>query len=1008
MVSTAQYSVAPNDPNRVGILERGPLAAVLVAAVLGLVLVFPKVDLLYRLKNHSEADTELTISYLRNVLRAEQQDLALHLLLAEKLAAKNAFGDAQRVLVAAKPYAMDGEALRAWKQADLNVAWQAYFWQVEQNKTSASAATSAELLAARQAVRDRVSAQLKAEPRVNPLFQLFTQAQSLDDQASAKLALQRLAEHPQLGFADTARVARELLAYGDFAHAAQLYFLAKTRTTDGDARRRMVDLGVRTLLAANQPEAAYRAAVREYDRAPFGDALHWELANLALAAALPAQAAIHVRDVVQANWGVAQLAALTPEQLRKVQDVAFASGDLAWASAVLQARVRQQPDDLGLRERIAQVAEWAGRPFDALDAWLTLAKTTASTQALEQVLRLSPMLNDDEALIWAWRKRGSQSALSAKEEDLLLAILERVGRPQDAVAWIDAQLTRNTRQQEASTLLAKRARLFVRMAKTDDAIAAFQRLAAALDSSQGALMRDDALAWADLHLRRGQFAQALVALARYRAPAKPDPQEQLYWDIRADVAYELGGMDDAMQSWRALKAIRVVQLAQMHRKPMAADELALNQYQAERYLRIAADRLPTTEALALAAALYASTPADGLLYIWTDLLFASPSAERVAQLNAALVGEERKRLYQSPVFLRRIAGLNAATGQKRLALSQYQEALARGAEPATRLDFWWLLVDVADTQLLKKELAAQRAELAAKPEFWEVLGASHVLLSQPRLALSFYVRIAGDASQSKANDYLWLANFADVLEQAGEASMALRVRRQVHLLLNATVAQIRGKAGVLTAVDAQALLVKARTGGFRSAAEHDWAMQRLGQIALGTEQTAALRQQADSLLLNKALAGDRIEWARRWLWQRQAQRESGQNYARLALALAEGDQASLDALMESSAQQFQAIDRHNALRQLGRGREALVQAVQLSQAGESPKSEELQQSIDELTRQQTKRVRVTTVSQNNAAFAVRGMRTQLDAPFSPSLRMSLDMAKPRRPSFDRLSVAVRV
>ena len=51
--------------------------------------------------------------------------------------------------------------------------------------------------------------------------------------------------------------------------------------------------------------------------------------------------------------------------------------------------MRQRPDDLAWRERLAKVAEWHGQPRVALDQWLVLARRDGRRDAWEAVLRLA-------------------------------------------------------------------------------------------------------------------------------------------------------------------------------------------------------------------------------------------------------------------------------------------------------------------------------------------------------------------------------------------------------------------------------------------------------------------------------------------------------------------------------------------------------------------------------------------------------------------------------------------
>ena len=62
-------------------------------------------------------------------------------------------------------------------------------------------------------------------------------------------------------------------------------------------------------------------------------------------------------------------------------DAFLGNRNLADAFRVADSAVRQRPDDLAWRERLAKVAEWHGQPRVALDQWLLLARRDAPALA---------------------------------------------------------------------------------------------------------------------------------------------------------------------------------------------------------------------------------------------------------------------------------------------------------------------------------------------------------------------------------------------------------------------------------------------------------------------------------------------------------------------------------------------------------------------------------------------------------------------------------------------------
>ena len=104
----------------------------------------------------------------------------------------------------------------------------------------------------------------------------------------------------------------------------------------------------------------------------------------------------------------------------------------AWQ--VASAAVRQAPDDLAWRQRLARVAEWTARPQVALDNWLKVARATGQDEAWQAVLRLAPGLFDDAALIPALHYQIARQPQDIRLIRELVAAHERLGEPRPAIA----------------------------------------------------------------------------------------------------------------------------------------------------------------------------------------------------------------------------------------------------------------------------------------------------------------------------------------------------------------------------------------------------------------------------------------------------------------------------------------------------------------------------------------------------------------------------------------------
>ena len=1103
MDKPSSYSVAPSDASRQSILARGALVGVVGVALVALVLVFPKDDLLSRLRADKETgDRELTISYLRNLVRTERRDVGLQFLLTEKLIESGNLKEASQVLALAKELASkDDRLLEQWNALDTQIAWSEYRLarDAAQKSDSALDAQSAERL--RIALELRLQAQLARMGTVAAGMALVTQTQGIGATALTRQVLQAMVKLKNAGLADLLRAGREALALGFFEESAALYFAAQLRTADSEARRNAVMTGIKVLLASGQPLKAYQAALREMGNVPAQDPVLWTLVDLALTAGQPQAAVEHLRALVPATWDTATLAQkLDPLQLQKAQDVALAGGDLPLALRFAQTALLRNPGDAlalqktidialasgnlplalqllqqslaahpqpaalkqaidiaiasgnlklalqlvqqslaanprpavfkqaidialassnmpmalqlieqslaahpeqsALREQYAQMLEWSGQSAAALAAWLAMMRQSATDSAkdtaIANVLRLSPMLYDQDALLAAWLATQSRRALSFEEVERVVGIYEGLGLPHNAISFLErlAQypqglagdaLQKNADERKVQSL---RARLYERSGDSAQAIAVLE----AMRTNDQALERDDAFRLAYLQLKAGQQEGALVALLAYHPP-RSAAVDVPYWDLVADLAYETGRNDTKIAAMRQLLAA-------------SKERLQLRDYQVDRLLRYYIDSEDPQETQRLAQQIYPLATDDALresvALIWLDAVVQAPQRAGLDGWMASMGSLPLERLLKNPEILARRASIYTALGDKALAAGDYRSALAIRPHTPTRVSYWWLLIDMADSHTLRSELAAAGAGARKDPAYLEVQGAAWQVLGEPRRAAGFYQQQTAQAG--KANDFLWLSNYADVLDQAGETALALRLRRHAFGLLTLALA----KMDSMKKKDAaQALIVRVRLSeNFSSGVEKQRLSRLLGQWLSGENLPPELRRQADDLVISWALGSGREEAARRWLWQQHAKQVGSTDYGELALALAQGNVQALDRLMEKSAHKFQKIDQLNALRQL-----APVQAQRRAQAAtlgsemaqrepEAPRSEELQEALEGDLLKLASRASVATLSRKSDALQQSGLRAAADIAITPNLRLSLQLQSMRQSSLN--------
>ncbi|MCJ0765430.1 tetratricopeptide repeat protein [Variovorax terrae] len=959
------YSVAPGDRGRDRILPRGGVLGLVGIAVIGLVLVFPKRDLLTLLRQESElGNRDLTIAYLRNIIRTEPRDLNLRLLLAEKLIAAGELDEARQALGQAQAL-LGGDAAAQARWAEWDLAW----WRARYRQVAATG-QPADMAAAE--VLQRLRGQIAAVDRPARVFALVGTLHELQPeppQARQLVAglLQSLLRMPSAGLGDLTQGARLALAEGALPQAADLFFAARGRTAQTDARQRLLEQGVQALLAAGQPVQAYQAAARESAPLPSGDPYHWTLASLALGAALPREAAAHLRQVLPPSMSAAALAAsLSPQQLRTAYDTFAAASDLPQALRMAEAGRLQQPGDAGWLERYAQVSEWSGRGPQALAAWVQLMQRGASERALDNVFRLSPMLYDDDALLAAWLALQRRRPLSDDETRRVVAVYERLGNVDGALAFLRRLIETQPGTQRG--LLSQQAALLERAGRPREAIAVLEALRPA------GLARDDAMRLAQLHLKQGDQPAALRALQARLPDEAGQAFDADYWNLLADLAWETG---ERAASWRALDEV----IARGAPKP----------YQAERAVRLRLEAGDAPAARALAARLYPRTPSDELVFAWLDAIDAQPDTAELQQLLAALQAPHRARLEQNTAFLERRAGLHVRLGELASAARDYRQALAlRPDLAAARVAYWWLLIDQQDDAALRAELGRHLGRVRHNAAYREVLAAAMQQLDQPRQALALMLPQA----PAHADDFLWLMNYADVLERAQQGSVALRVRRHAWGLANRAAAQPADAAQARQALMTQLRLAAAFAGGTQ---KQRW-QQQLGALLAAPQADAESRRQLDDLAAAWLLSAGRFDAAARWLWRQQAARIETPAYQQAALALANGDLQQLDRLLDRpapargrGAQRLDIQDEITALRELDRVPQAAAAGVTLGQRLPEGLDDDTQQAVQEDLLRSSSNAGVQSLYRTTGGLARSGVGAQVERVLGPGLRLTVEL-----------------
>ena len=877
-----------------------------VAVGVTLVLIFPGRGLLTA--SSQQRPDELTLSYLNTLARTEPHNADVRFTLAEKQAEIGKLAEARAAL---EPlYNSPEPAVR--QRARLMDA------KLQARQLQALAPGSPERDKVGEALRQELVAMTQYDWDAPALRELANLAAKLGiPKLRAELVLRLVRTDPRFGRQWIDQAARGVLADAEYGAAAEIYFAAQARA-DALADKRYYFVSalnalqagnkmgeimaaadahigvlaednetlrylVRLARSANDMPRAQRYAKKLLRMSAAGVLRRWLTAFVEFVmTSARATADGEARPVEKAMLGMRPYDAADYEL---AYNVFVAAGSLGDAFRVAAAAVHQLPNDLLWRERLARVAEWSDRAGDALEQWLFIARRTGRPAAWQAVLRLAPGLFDDEALLEAMRFRASRADLTAQQWRAMVEAYERVGRPREGVAWLEREYARRN----LPLLLELEAYLMERMGDIDGAITAWRRV---IERSGASTPRVTSLA--TLLIARGDYREAYVLLNAHRDEVSPADAE--YWKLLADLAWQLqeesgaqAALDTLVASGKATPEdfSRLISLLST-RQPQAAARLA----------ELAYERFRTPNFMVAALGIYSERRDFAAL----RRLFAGLSPELV-------------RTFESdPDLLLMRADYHAATGRPELAAADYRAALRLNPEHRyARMALLWFLIDRRDIVALQREMPMALRRGKDDPELEGVLGAAWLTLGDPAAAVRHFAQVL----RRNPDDYLWLMNYADALEQNNQGEMALRVRRHAWVHVREERAKLRAEERPpLELLQAQARLATQFLPGdsglavIRNLLREDQALDARSNDPGRRGIDAGTRE----LVLAWLLSEEHWIAAKTWLWKQYGRTLAKPVWAEANVALAENDLETLQHLLEQQADAIPRYDRFDAAR----------------------------------------------------------------------------------------------
>ncbi len=575
--------------------------------------------------------------------------------------------------------------------------------------------------------------------------------------------------------------------------------------------------------------------------------------------------------------------------------------NLEGAWAVAQAAVQQRPGGMVWRQRLAQVSEWTLRLDVALTHWLVLARNTQQESAWQSVLRLAPGQFDDDALVQALRHELVRKPDDPKLTRAFVDAAERLGTPQPALDY----LQKHANSPETLEILAV---LAERAGQPKLALETWRRLLN--DPVQNTPQR--AMRAAVLALTQGLPDEGLQWLQTAQARPPSGDTATDFWRLTGNLAESRRQNSAAIDAYRELIKTEGTQVGDydglirmlMTQQPLEAAKVAAftwQRYHESRHLM---------QALTVYANQMRWDAFAALLQRW-DTKRQTPNAEP-------------DNLIAAPEFLRLVGTWHQSQGRIEEARRFYERGLSASPDSVDMQQaLLWLFIDGNDTASLRTVLAKHEKTWSRSADVHDALAAAYQALSLPQTALNRYL---SPRLPTRQNDFLWLMNYADALDQNQQPDRAWRLRR--HLLSSEwRAANEKASAGDLSHADARKLWLSDEgiNETRRIARARLIITQRPGDPAAQVLREL-LRVDSDAPgQYSNAAAETAIGWLqdagqygaeRRFLWHQYARsRGKAANrplWAEITLALAEKDRAASGQLLEQFDERLPRYDRINA------------------------------------------------------------------------------------------------
>ncbi len=590
------------------------------------------------------------------------------------------------------------------------------------------------------------------------------------------------------------------------------------------------------------------------------------------------------------------------------------NNNLSDAYILAQTAVRQVPNRIDWRKKLAKVATWTSRPSIALAQWRAIAEMNPSREAFEQILHFAPVAYDDEQVVFALLGLGKIRSLSGEERRLLSDAFERLGKPEDARIY----LAHLHQQNPEKALLEHLATLSQRMGKDRQAVQYYQELEGHYGSTPTWSMQIAKSLSAQGNLR-GAYAALL------RAKAQVGHEDVDFWEFVAHLAWFFDDDQEAEAAYHRLWVSKEISI------------------EAQERLILLLRTTNPDEAITISVEGWETYHQPKFLLQALTILLKEKKIAELKEIFDELVPSDEQLVAHDPQYWMIRAEVMQKLGNTGEAFRSYEQALEINHDSVETRGAWlWFLIGQKDLHRLKRYVNVWRGAIEGNSYLWGPAAAAYVVLGQPEQSLSFFVR----QLQQRKNDYLWLLNYADALEASSRYAAAWQVRQHAWLVVRRVFFTQPADVVSPESLEGYIRLVNLKDPGDQ--------LHRLLRHVKPHATSLVMKE----LVLSWFLSQEAFDAAKVWLWNNYARHLHEPGWANLAVALAENNWEAIDALVRHEADVLALSDKVEAANTLER--HSLAQTLSVQSLTDHPDNDVMyskyQESITSAVKQITSRV----------------------------------------------------